>query len=351
MPPILSDEERSAAIETRLDLLSRLLGRLDAAEQAAGRPPLQEDVALSYRGAASISRRKTTTADRRFPLTSLTKPVVARYVLELVGEGELTLEDRASRFLPAMKRPRANAITVRHLLSHTSGLPFVTDRDRDLRQSLAPATAFAKEAMTTPPLTAPGTQAIYSNAGFSILGAIVESVAGEPLATRVNQFLEEAGGCSQVGFGCPPESRVHVQLPAEQDGVGWHWNSDYWSDLAAPWGGLFGSATHAAAVLSRLWCTSARSLRIREAMRPAAGAKWGLGVRGVWTDHTASLGDLLSPTAFGHYGASGNLMWCEGDCVVVVLTDRPIVRQPRMLQQISNVVADLPDLFASTTVD
>jgi D-alanyl-D-alanine carboxypeptidase len=126
----------------------------------------------------------------KFRIGSYTKTFVATTVLQLVGEGRLSLEDTVERWLPGVVAGNGNdgtKITVRQLLQHTSGLhnyidklpwlflekPFVKNRFR----TVTPQTAVAL-AMQEPPDFAPGTQWNYSNTGYALIGMIIERVTG-----------------------------------------------------------------------------------------------------------------------------------------------------------------------------
>src|SRR5262249_28384170 len=125
-----------------------------------------------------------------FALASVTKPVTAATVLTLVEDGSLALDEPIYRFVPefapAADAPNADPdletrrreVTIRHLLSHTSGLPEDL-ASGTLRYRDRPELATITDAMARLPLrTVPGTQLLYPNAGFALLGRLVERVTG-----------------------------------------------------------------------------------------------------------------------------------------------------------------------------
>src|SRR5574341_505059 len=138
-------------------------------------------------GFGDVARRAPMRADDRFRIGSLTKSYIATMVLQLVGEGKLSLDDRVEALLPGVV-PNADKITVRHLLNHTSGL-FDYWRDErffqrlvaDPRGSWTPQERIAL-ATAHKPLFAPGAGFSYSNTGYIVLGLIVEKVSGRSLA-------------------------------------------------------------------------------------------------------------------------------------------------------------------------
>lgn len=112
-----------------------------------------------------------------FCIRSMTKPLVGAAAQILIDEGRLSLDDPASKFLPSFDHDNAKAITVRHLLTHTSGLPLSLMVSRPLTEY---HTIFdvADEAGKHGPEFEPGTAFNYSDAGTDTLTAIVERVSG-----------------------------------------------------------------------------------------------------------------------------------------------------------------------------
>jgi CubicO group peptidase (beta-lactamase class C family) len=122
--------------------------------------------------------------DTLFRLASNTKPVIAAAVLQLVDAGALDLDDAVGEHLPTFAASGPDAILVRHLLAHTSGLRIETiflDRllpdslgDEGLQREVARFGAIG-------PKVPPGTSYAYSNPGYNTLGALVEVAAEMPL--------------------------------------------------------------------------------------------------------------------------------------------------------------------------
>lgn len=137
----------------------------------------------------------------RFRIASVTKPFVAATVLQLVGEGRLSLDDTVEQHLPGLVRGNGNdghLITIRQLLQHTSGLPeyllampqlfseegFQQHRFDDVTQEEAVALA-----MTQAPTFAPGTSWSYSNTGYVLAGMVVEQVTGNTWQHEVRERI------------------------------------------------------------------------------------------------------------------------------------------------------------------
>ena len=121
--------------------------------------------------------RVTMPIDAVFDLASLTKPIVTTTaVMQLVERGALSLDTPIAEHLPAFATPEKQAITVRQLLSHTSGLPAVNPLSA-YRQGRDHAVA---EALAVRPLREPGRRN-YSDLGYIVLGELVAQVTGQPL--------------------------------------------------------------------------------------------------------------------------------------------------------------------------
>lgn len=134
-------------------------------------------------GAAKLAPLTSATPAGRMPIASVSKQVTATAVLLLVEDGKLSLDDKVSKYLP--KVTGGDGITIRQLLSHTSGLRDYWPQDydfADMARPVAPAVILARWA-TAPLDFAPGTQWQYSNTGYVAAGLIVEAVSGEPLMT------------------------------------------------------------------------------------------------------------------------------------------------------------------------
>jgi D-alanyl-D-alanine carboxypeptidase len=143
-------------------------------------------------GYANLRTRERLGADHVFRVGSITKTFVATVVLQLSAEGTLRLDDSLERWLPGLV-PNSQAITLRHLLNHTSGIYSYTD-DSALIRSLArnpraswTPTALVGVATAHPPLFAPGTAWSYSNTGYILLGLVVEKATGHPLAEELQR--------------------------------------------------------------------------------------------------------------------------------------------------------------------
>jgi D-alanyl-D-alanine carboxypeptidase len=192
--PAAAAPGRAASPEAKLQLA---LDQLVAAG-APGAIALVRDGDRTVRltsGYADLKTKRPMRATDRFRAGSATKAFVATVVLQLVGEGKLTLGDTVERWLPGVV-PNGARITVRQLLNHTSGLFDYAEDDRVLGHKLSriPTRVWAPRELIAigtshAPLFAPGARWAYSNTNYFLLGLIVEKTTGQPLAAQLRKRI------------------------------------------------------------------------------------------------------------------------------------------------------------------
>src|SRR4051794_18317542 len=178
--------------------LKRSLDRL-IASGAPGGVMLVREHGRTTRLAAGYADTRTKQRMRpsdRFRIGSVTKTFVATAILQLAGEGKLSLDDSVDRWLPG-EVPNGGAITIRQLLTMTSGIfDYLNDGDdtvlrreiSDPRVRWAPRDLVAI-ATAHAPRFAPGTSWSYSNTGYIVLGQIAEKAAGQPIADSLRDRI------------------------------------------------------------------------------------------------------------------------------------------------------------------
>jgi D-alanyl-D-alanine carboxypeptidase len=152
------------------------------------------------RGRADIELGLPLTTDNVFRIASVTKTFTAAMVLKLARDGRLSLDDSLAKYLPDF--PNAAGITLRELLNHTAGISDITQDPTPgfMRRDVDDATMLA-EIRKRKPLFAPGTGWAYSNAGFILLGIVIENVTGEPWHEALRKQLLEPLGLKHTGYG------------------------------------------------------------------------------------------------------------------------------------------------------
>ena len=219
--PGASEEENQAALAAQIEEV------FTAWQQDAGIPgaslsvrlPGQEPIALGA-GVTDIISGEAVTPDDYFRIGSITKPMTAALVLQLVDEGLLELDETVDTYLPGWLEGHefASEITVRQLMNHTNGLieyafdpgfyTLVSDR---LDQPLESQELFDFLA-TSEPLFEPGTAYSYETGGFFTLGDVIETVTGNSAAEEMRARIFEPAGADNIYLAPqeqPPESVVN----------------------------------------------------------------------------------------------------------------------------------------------
>ena len=265
-----------------------------------------------------------------FDLASLTKVIATTAIaMRLVSDGRLDVDAPAGRFVPAFAPGDRGAISIRHLLTHSSGLP----AHARLWEAVSGRAAFERAIAALPLERAPGTGSVYSDPGFMLLGFALENVANAPLDAQFQPIAAELG---EIGYR-PAPSLFDRIAPTELDPWrGRLLRGEVHDENAAALGGvaahagLFGTA-QAVGTFARLVLHTFReptALGTPDVMRLFA-ARAGVpdSSRALGWDTmlpTSSCGTRMSPAAIGHTGFTGTSLWIdrEKDLYVVFLTNR-----------------------------
>ena len=143
--------------------------------------------------------------DAIFLVASITKPIVALGALLLVERGQLSLDDRVCEIVSSFRGRGKYGVTVRHLLTHTSGLPDMLPNNRELRESHSPLEAFLAGACAAEMGFPPGRGVRYQSMGFAVLGEIVRSVSGRACADFLRTEIFEPLWMNDTSLGAPEE--------------------------------------------------------------------------------------------------------------------------------------------------
>ena len=285
------------------------------------------------------------TLDTIFDLASLTKVVATTTsVMILVEEGKVGLNDRVATFIPGFERYGKRDITIRHLLTHVSGLRPDVDQ-AELWTGSNTAIALAIEEV---PTSVPGTRFVYSDINFFLLGEVVRRVSGEsidrfshdrifaPLGMTDTAFTPPESWrpriapteiCTTFGWPCqgpdmkPLRGIVHDPTARRMGGVAGHAGLfSTAADLATFCRMILGGGTHGAArILSPLTVAKMTSRATPAEERNTRGLGWDI-------DSSFSLnrGELLPVGSFGHTGFTGTSLWIDpaSGMFVVFLSNR-----------------------------
>ena len=290
-----------------------------------------------------------------YDLASLTKPLMTSLLCaRRVESGELTIDSSIGQYLPEFDRPDKNQITIRQLLTHTSGLPawrplYILTNDSD-----AALAAIANEPLEYQP----GNRVTYSDLGFIVLGFLLQKLTGRPIDQLARRDILERLQLRHTFFN--PEQAMRTGMAAcesgnayERDmcernpsnnrydswrqGVIWgqvHDGNAYFLGGAAGHAGLFSTAAETlrlanqfiggrSELLSEETCRLFRQ-NMTEGLNEARSFGWQLAAT---KDSTA--GPALPPDAFGHTGFTGTSCWVDShqERVFILLTNRTHARQ------------------------
>ena len=282
----------------------------------------------AYGHRALVPAVEPMTTDTVFDLASLTKVVATTTsVMILVEEGRLRLSDPVSAYVRGFERYGKGAITLRQLLTHTSGLR----PDLDLADPWTGYETAIARAVEEVPTSTPGERFVYSDVNFILLGEVVARASGVgldrfarqrifgPLGMRETLFNPPAALASRIaptepcaGLGCPPgpmlRGVVHDPTARRMGGVAGH-------------AGLFSTAADlsrfcrmllhggrlgAARILSPLAVAKMTSPATPPEMVDARGFGWDFDSR-----FSSNAGELFPVGSFGHTGFTGTSLWID----------------------------------------
>ena len=303
-------------------------------------------IALEAFGLADIASGRPMRKDSLFWIASMTKPITAMGVLMLVEEGKLGLDDPVEKYLPSFKAqklatptgpvPTPRPVTIRDLLTHTSGLSAASPTVANQPVDTIPLAAMVDHSGRTPLISAPGAKWAYSNTGINALGRIIEVVSGQPYPDFVQKRFFDPLDMNSTSFWPDDTLQASLATPYRKDkatgkliAAG---NSRFSNPLqnrartAIPAGGLFSTANDLAQLCQMI--LRGGELDGHRFLRPetlklmttnqlgempkvsfAEGMRMGLGFHVVGTP--IGVTESLSPGSFGHGGAYGTQAWID----------------------------------------
>ena len=295
-----------------------------------------------------------------YDLASLTKVIgLTTACMLLVDQGKLELDAPVQRYVPAFRGRYKERVTIRHLLTHSSGLPAWRPLYRET-ETRAAALALVD---TTPLDAPPGERFVYSDLGAMVLMQVVDTLAGEPLDRFLESNVFGPLGMTATRFVPPPSWRdkiaptehdttfrrrllrgeVHDANAARLEGVSGH-------------AGLFSNALDLSRFAAMLLSGGAwddlqlvRSETVaefteRQNMPPGSSRALGWDTPSEPRDAGSSAGTKLSPGSFGHTGFTGTSIWMDPDrdLFIILLTNR--VNMPTATTTIRRVRPRVADL-------
>jgi CubicO group peptidase (beta-lactamase class C family) len=299
-----------------------------------------------------------------FLLASITKPITYLGAMILVQRGLLSLSDRVTHYLPEFAAHHKDETLVSHLFTHTSGMPDMLPDNAEMRRTHASLETFMQGAIRdTVPLFTAGADFSYQSMGTLVVAKIIQELSG----LRIDQFLKreifdplELESIAMGSKGLQRERLVRVQTPEYQADSDFGWNSTYWQEFGAPWGGMFSSPEDFSVICQMLlnggqygdvrllapdtvrMMTTNRLNDYPNVPEPIRRTQpWGLGWQLNPVGTSKSWSDLLDRNVFGHTGATGTMAWIDrqrdGFCLLFTTAIRS--RAPWRLVHLSNAIA------------
>jgi CubicO group peptidase (beta-lactamase class C family) len=349
VPPITTAEQSYGRFEP---VVAYLRSQVDSAFPGAV-------VAVGYRngvvllaavGHYGADDKRPVTPETIYDLASLTKVIgLTTAAMMLVDSGKLDLDAPVQRYVPAFLGANKERVTIRHLLTHSSGLPawrplYAEAKTREEALALVDTTALLRQ---------PGDTFIYSDLGAIALTQTVEAITGQRLNDFLDARLFEPLGMTSTRF-LPPDGWRSRIAPTENDTVFRHGllRGEVHDENAGRLGGVSGHAGlfSNAPDLARFatWLLRVRTIDSlhapefthRQGMPPGSSRALG------WDtpSELSSAGTKMGPNAFGHTGFTGTSIWFDPDrsLFIILLTNRvnPTRTNTKILQ-VRRRVADL----------
>ena len=317
-----------------------------------------------------------------FDLASLTKPLATTViVMLLVSERKICMDDRVTRFFPGFGVFGKHAVTFRHLLNHSSGLPHWKPYYEDIVKSERAgkinfvASRAAKQYMFAQvhrekPISPPGEQSLYSDLGFMVLGEIVEAISGTTLDRLCQERIFKPLGLKDTSFIDLTQSRGRRPSPDQErivptENCPWrkkvlcgevHDDNAYAVGGVAGHAGLFSSARDIHQLLASLnGCLRGENSFLPQALLQEflsrdptiKDSTFALG----WdtpSENKSASGKYFSRHAVGHLGFTGTSIWwdLEKNCHVVLRSNR--VHPTRKNEKIREFRPYIHDLIMQT---
>jgi CubicO group peptidase (beta-lactamase class C family) len=335
--------------------------RMDEAVESLARATGDGQVAAAVLHVAqrenSLTRAfgKAESEDAMFLLGSISKPISMTALMTLFDRGEFKLADPVKKFVPQFARDHRDEVTLQHLLTHVSGLPDQLVENDVLRSKHATLSEFVEHAIRTPLQFVPGSKYQYSSMGILLAARVAERISGTDILTLVDravfqplQMQHSAQGLGRFKLEnmvpCQTEHAAPEAGGGDPKAKDWDWNSPWWRNFGAPWGGTHASAPDLATFLAEFLNETGACLKPETARLMLRNHNPpGLTPRGLaWNVGSSAGSKGSSEKTFGHTGSTGTIAWADPATrtICVVLTSLPTrARQPHPRDLAADAVA------------
>ena len=282
-----------------------------------------------------VPHKAPMTTDTIFDLASLTKVIATTpAVMQLVEQGRIRLQDPVTEYWPEFKANGKEAITVRELLTHYSGLR----PDLDLKPEWSGYDTAMKMILAETPVAPPGTRFIYSDINFEALAELVRRASGEPLDAYCAEHIFKPLGMKDTGFRPSPTLRERIAPTERMNGkmlVGEvHDPTARFMGGVAGHAGLFSTADDLA-IFAQMLLDGGTSGGVRvlsplsiEKMTTPQTPPGKVAVRALGWDldspYASPRGEFFPLGSYGHTGWTGTSLWIDpvSKTYVILLTSR-----------------------------
>ncbi|MFI6284162.1 serine hydrolase domain-containing protein [Streptomyces sp. NPDC051018] len=234
--------------------------------------------------------------DGSIRIGSNTKAFTATVVLQLVGEGEVALDEPVDTYLPGLLRGEGidgRKITVRQLLQHTSGLPEYLDKQAVLTEPhrYYEPRELLDRALDRPADFAPGQKWSYSNTNYVVAGLLVQKVTGRPLGEEIKKRITDRVGLRHTYLPAPGDMSIRGKHPHGYQKLAADGPWRDFTEMDPSWGWAAGGMTSTNSDLNRFYSAifsgrllaPAQLAEMRETVpvdtEAPTGARYGLGVQ------------------------------------------------------------------------
>ena len=180
----------------RSEMISKGVPGVSAAVMRDGKMVLERGWGL-----ADIEKNAAASAATTYPVASVTKQFTAALLLKQVDRGRLVLNDPIGKHIAGLT-PETGAVTIEQLLNHTSGLPSSVSTPERRHEKVSVETLLSWAVRQNP--VNPGTKWEYSNAGYTVLGVLVERLYGKPFAAALRDEIAAPLGLTTLTMCVEP---------------------------------------------------------------------------------------------------------------------------------------------------
>ena len=301
-------------------------------------------VQTKVEGTADVESGRKITTRTNFRLASITKQFTATAILLLAKDGKLSMDDPVSKHVPGFWPAYANGITIRHLLTHTSGLRDYDDNVPDATPQLTDADVQAFVVKQTSLLFAPGEKYRYSNTGYAILARIVEHTSKQSFPAFLKaRIFKPLGMKNTVAHVAGADTVPHRAYGHSRTESGWKRNDQSATSAVLGDGGIYSNVLDLAKwirALDRctlLDCETLKQSWTTAKLNDGTPTNYGFG----WRLETRDGQRVISHTGETRGFRNALLRYPDKKIVVILLTNRnegtPAAEAARVVKEIGGL--------------